>query len=367
MHTREIGEMLTRKENYDLAIEVYKEARKIQDFDMARRALQIAKENEGEGFELSNKIQKTRHHAIFNAIKTAASVAVIATSIALTSPGRVDAQAMTYPDTSRTWGGFVVESPDSNVTSIKSSWVIERAHESVDSLASKQRVRVINNKIQVTDESVGYTDLTQWIGIGGANPHGSLVFSGTKDKAGALGLKADAGRRADTTLIQIGTESENAYGDTHYSGWVETLPNVYHKVMTVNAGDTINASISLVEGTRDVWEVRLEDKTSGVRYMERIKYASSRRSAEFITEIPLSALTAATKPKGNFKLGFGWHYTGAQENRVTIDSVEGKIGDFKCRPVVLQTLQTHGKYPTFTPGKLEADGSFEITYEAEPK
>lgn len=351
-YTDRIGELLTQEERHDSAIDAYKKTRKAHDYDTARRALEIAWENQGESFELSRKVEKTRHHGIFTALKVAATTAVIATSIAISSPRNAAAQTTTYPDTSRTWGGYVIESADSGVSAIKSSWVVEKARAAADS-------------------GVGYTDLTQWIGIGGSNPHGSLVFDTTRSKGGALNLKAKPGMKVDTTLIQIGTESENVFGKAKYSAWIETLPDIYHKLgpnkLVVNAGDTMNASISLVEGTRDVYEVRFENLTTGQSYSERIRYSSSRRSAEFITEIPLGMLTVSTKPKGTFKVGFGRKYTGGQENVVVVDSVEEQIGKFRCRPVVLQMLQLHGRYPTFSPGRLEGDGSFEMTYEAEPK
>jgi len=144
--------------------------------------------------------------------------------------------------TSFDWAGYVVasdlNSPQPVVTNISASWAVPTVNVSIgDSLSAA------------------------WIGVGG---------------------------QFDDTLIQAGTEQDSTNGLETYTAWYELLPRgaVTIGSLSVSPGDTITASISLLDPTTDTWSIGINDVTEGQAFQKSFVYDSSMLSAEWIVERP---------------------------------------------------------------------------------
>jgi hypothetical protein len=107
--------------------------------------------------------------------------------------------------------------------------------------------------------------------------------SGTGVDATWVGI----GGATTTDLIQAGTQATVSNGVVQYSAWIETLPQASQTVaLTVNAGDAI--TVSITQASTGVWNIAIQDGTSGAGYTGSINYSSSLSSAEWIEEAPTS-------------------------------------------------------------------------------
>jgi len=72
------------------------------------------------------------------------------------------------------------------------------------------------------------------------------------------------GGQFDNSLIQTGTEQNSENGKPVYLAWYELLPDYSITIITVNvsAGDTIIASISLLDAGTNNWLIEIADATN---------------------------------------------------------------------------------------------------------
>lgn len=143
--------------------------------------------------------------------------------------------------TSTDWSGYVVytdfASPQPLVYAINGSW------------------NVPNITITATDS---YS--AAWIGIGG---------------------------QFDDTLIQLGTEHDSVGGLAQYSAWYELLPADSITInMSISAGDTMIASIRLLNLNTNLWSINMLDITNGQHFEMILTYGSTLLSGEWIVERP---------------------------------------------------------------------------------
>ena len=138
---------------------------------------------------------------------------------------------------SSNWSGYIVASdlnnPQPFVTSVNASWTVP----------------AVNGPV------AGSYSAT-WIGVGG---------------------------QFDDTLIQTGTE-QNYLHRAQYSAWYELLPSdsVTIDSLTVSPGDSIIASISLLDSAANTWSIEVHDVTSNKSFHNSFTYSSSMLSAEWI-------------------------------------------------------------------------------------
>lgn len=112
---------------------------------------------------------------------------------------------------------------------------------------------------------------SDWIGIGG----------GCLDAACTVG---------DNTLIQTGTEQDVTGGQASYSAWYELIPapSLSISSITVHPGDHMHASISETLSGANVWNITLQDVTTGKLFSTTVPYSSTHATAEWIEETPLT-------------------------------------------------------------------------------
>jgi hypothetical protein len=112
---------------------------------------------------------------------------------------------------------------------------------------------------------------SDWIGIGG----------------GCLDAACTAG---DNTLIQTGTEQDVSGGTASYSAWYELIPapSLSISSITVHPGDHMHASISETVAGANVWNITLQDVTTGKSFSTTVPYSSTHATAEWIEETPLT-------------------------------------------------------------------------------
>jgi hypothetical protein len=112
---------------------------------------------------------------------------------------------------------------------------------------------------------------SDWIGIGG----------GCLDAACTVG---------DNTLIQTGTEQDVSGGTASYSAWYELIPapSLTISSITVHPGDHMHASISETISGANVWNITLQDVTTGKSFSTTVPYSSTHATAEWIEETPLT-------------------------------------------------------------------------------
>jgi hypothetical protein len=116
---------------------------------------------------------------------------------------------------------------------------------------------------------------SDWIGIGG----------------GCIDANCTVG---DSTLIQAGTEQDVSGGKASYSAWWELVPapSITISGITVHPGDHMHASISEVVPNANLWNITLQDVTTGQSFSTTVPYASTHATAEWIEETPLTIGTS---------------------------------------------------------------------------
>jgi hypothetical protein len=142
---------------------------------------------------------------------------------------------------SLSWSGYVIASdfadPQPQVIGVSAQWTVPNLN-----------------------VSMGNAYSSAWIGIGG---------------------------QFDKTLLQIGTEHDSVNGKERFSAWYEMLPDYAINIpMNISEGDTISASINLINTETDLWNLQLTDLTNGDGFSQNFVYNSTRLSAEWIVERP---------------------------------------------------------------------------------
>jgi hypothetical protein len=77
-------------------------------------------------------------------------------------------------------------------------------------------------------------------------------------------------------------------GQATYSAWYELLPSfaVTLNTIAVSPGDTMVASIELVNSKSDLWSLKISDATTGEFFSKIVTYNSTQSSGEWIVERP---------------------------------------------------------------------------------
>jgi hypothetical protein len=143
------------------------------------------------------------------------------------------------------------------------------------------------------------------------------------------GVWVGIGGYGEETLIQTGTEQEYINGKLVYYAWYELLPDylVHIPNLHVRPGDTITASISLVNENASTWSIEIRDVTRGEHFKKVVVYNSSMLSAEWIVERPKVNGTISTLADfGNVTF---------TECKATVDGVTGTIGNFSYAQLVM--------------------------------
>jgi hypothetical protein len=206
------------------------------------------------------------------------------------------------------WGGYAVASDFNNpqpvITGISGSWVVPQIETSQNDTFS-----------------------AIWVGIGGT-----------------VGM----------TLIQAGTEQDCISGTVYYSAWFELLPSnsVTIPTIEISPGDTINASINLVDSAANLWSIYLGDLSNGQSFNQDFVYDASRLSAEWIVERPTADNSLSNL--ANFQK------VTISNCRAIVNGTLGNIADFNY----VQNLMTDKqKIPLVEVSNVSNDGSsFTVTY-----
>jgi len=143
------------------------------------------------------------------------------------------------------------------------------------------------------------------------------------------GVWVGIGGYGEDTLIQTGTEQECIDGKFSYYAWYELLPDYIVRIphLHVQAGDTITASISLINETMDTWSIEIADVTRGESFKKDVVYNSSQLSAEWVVERPKVNGTISTLADfGNVTF---------TECKATLDGNTGAISNFSYAQVVM--------------------------------
>ncbi len=181
------------------------------------------------------------------------------------------------------WSGYIVASDIQNRSSV------------VSSVGASWRVPEIRLSENNTFSGV-------WIGIGGYG---------------------------EDTLIQTGTEQECINGKFTYYTWYELVPDYLVPIPSIHvkAGDTIRASISLINENTNTWSIEIADITRNQRFKKTVVYNSSRLSAEWVVERP--------KVNGTISTLADFRNVKFTECKATLDGVTGTIGNFSCAQLVM--------------------------------
>jgi hypothetical protein len=168
------------------------------------------------------------------------------------------------------------------------------------------------------------------------------------------GVWVGIGGYGEETLIQVGTEQEYINGRASYYAWYELLPDYLIRIprLHVRAGDTITASISLVNENASTWSIEINDVTQGEHYKKEVVYNSSKLSAEWIVERPKVNDTISTLADfGNVT------FTDCQ---ATLNGVTDVIGNFSYAHLVMHEEEGASLVSV---SSLNSDGSsFTVSY-----
>jgi hypothetical protein len=150
------------------------------------------------------------------------------------SPPPPAASAPLGPGESRNWSGYAATG--GKFTTVTGTWTVPKP----------------------IPGSVTTTAAT-WVGIGGAQSH---------------------------DLIQAGTEeSTSTRGQVRYNAWIETLPDVSHRVsLQVNAGDSV--TVTIAQQSAGTWLITMLNNTTKQKFETTQQYDSSMSSAEWVEEAP---------------------------------------------------------------------------------
>jgi len=143
------------------------------------------------------------------------------------------------------------------------------------------------------------------------------------------GVWVGIGGYGEDTLIQTGTEQEYVNDRRAYYAWYELLPDYLVRVnnLHVRAGDTITASISLINENASEWLIEISDVTRGEHFEKVVVYNSSMLSAEWIVERPkVNGAVSTLADFGNVTF---------TECKATVDGFSGTIGNFSYAQFVM--------------------------------
>lgn len=167
------------------------------------------------------------------------------------------------------------------------------------------------------------------------------------------GVWIGIGGYGEDTLIQAGTEQECIDGKFVYYAWYELLPDYLVRIpnIRIRPGDTVTASISLVNENTNTWSIEIADVTRGERFKKTVVYNSSRLSAEWIVERPKVNGTISTLADfGNVTF---------TECKATINGITGAIGNFSYAQLVMHDDDN----PLVSVSSFNDDGSsFTVRY-----
>jgi hypothetical protein len=113
---------------------------------------------------------------------------------------------------------------------------------------------------------------SSWVGIGG----------------GCLDAQCQT---TDPTLIQAGTEQDvTDTGQAQYWAWWELIPSPSVKIkhLAIHAGDTVAISITERRPYMGIWTFHIKNVSTGASWSKTLPYASTRATAEWIEETPVS-------------------------------------------------------------------------------
>ncbi len=143
------------------------------------------------------------------------------------------------------------------------------------------------------------------------------------------GVWVGIGGYGEETLIQTGTEQEYINGKSSYYAWYELLPDYLVRIhnLHVRAGDTITASVSLVNENVSEWLIEISDVTRSEHFGKVVVYNSSMLSAEWIVERP--------KVNGEVSSLANFGNVTFTDCRATVNGVSGTIGNFSYAQFVM--------------------------------
>ena len=253
------------------------------------------------------KINTSKLYAIIAVLMIAIGVVVIYYSISLFLASLHPARTST-PVRVAQWSGYIItsgtQSSSQLVSGISASWIVP--------------------EVKVTENG---TFSAVWIGIGGYG---------------------------EETLIQTGTEQQCLNGQITYFAWYELLPDYLVRItdMRIRPGDTITASLSLVDENTRTWSIKISDVTRGGRFEKAVVYDSSRLSAEWIVERPtVNGAISTLADFGNVTFS---------ECEATMEGKTGTIGNFSSTQLVMYNSEN---VQLVTVSPLSSDGaSFTVSY-----
>jgi hypothetical protein len=207
------------------------------------------------------------------------------------------------------WAGYIVSKSFNEqqlVTAISGSWTVPKVNASAGD---------------------GYS--SAWIGVGG---------------------------QLDKTLIQVGTEHNALNGQQSYDAWYEMLPDYLVKIdnFVLAPGNKISASITLVNGETNMWNIQLKDITTGQGFNQNFVYNSTCSSGEWIVE--RSTVNGQISTLSNF------NSVTFRDCQIDIGNDKGVIGNFTYSRVHMTNQQYSMLASTTT---LLSNGSgFTVNYKA---
>jgi hypothetical protein len=162
------------------------------------------------------------------------------------------------------------------------------------------------------------------------------------------------GGYGEDILIQTGTEQEYVNDQVAYYAWYELLPDHLVRISNIHvqAGDTVTASISLINENTNTWSIEIADATRGERFQRNFVYNSSRLSAEWVVERPkVNGVISTLADFGNVTF---------TECEATLDGVTGAIDNFSFAQFVMVGAEDK---PLVSVSSLDGDGeSFTVSY-----
>jgi hypothetical protein len=208
---------------------------------------------------------------------------------------------------SLSWSGFIVTKAFNQkqpINSITGQWIVPQVNASTTN---------------------GYS--SAWIGIGG---------------------------QSDKTLIQVGTEHDASNQIATYYAWYEILPDFSITIpnLEINPGDTVLASISLINSTSNVWSIQLNNLANAQTFSKNIAYNSTQSSGEWIIERP--TIRNQTSTLANFgTLTFSNCF-------INLTNTVGPIGNFTSSKITMTNQQA--TQLTAISGLSSEGSSFNVTY-----
>lgn len=158
----------------------------------------------------------------------------------------------------------------------------------------------------------------------------------------------------ESKLIQAGTEQQCENGKIEYFAWYELLPAtiITIKTLSIQPGDRVTTSITLMDDATSTWLIRVTDETEGRSFEKTVQYESPRGCVEWIVERPMVSGKISTLADFDQATVFNC--------QTTINGVTGVIGDFPYTPAVMVNSNDTALVST---SRLNADGSsFTVSY-----